>query len=167
MRWNRAKYDKTQRNAKIGKKKCLDSCKTIQYQTNSKQSQRNKPKWHETEQNATNAHKSAELLQKTKKTKNAVGRAKNNRGQPGSNRGQPGSNRGQPGKTSKTYNLLKIRSFSCIQNTQLESQIVQTRPNCSNLSSFGLFGPVWTCLGLFRTVSTSLDLFHPKFANYH
>jgi len=65
MRWNQAKYDKTQRNAKICLK--IDSCKTIQYQTNSKQSQRNKPKWHETEQNATNAHKSAELLQKTSK----------------------------------------------------------------------------------------------------
>ena len=98
MRWNRAKYDKTQRNAKICKKKCLDSCKTIQYQTNSKQSQRNKPKWHETEQNATNAHKSAELLQKHKKTEKCCWKSQK---QPGTTGEQPGTTGEQPGTTGE------------------------------------------------------------------
>ena len=60
---------------------------TIQYQTNSKQSQRNKPKWHETEQNATNAHKSAELLQKQKTEKCCWKSQK----QPGTTGEQPGT----------------------------------------------------------------------------
>ena len=136
---------------------------TIQYQTNSKQSQRNKPKWHETEQNATNAHKSAELLQKTKNRKMLFEEPKttgDNRGATGDNRGATGDNRGRPQKRTI---YLKFGHFfavwACFELFKfVNTQIVQTRPNCSNLKQFR---PLWARLDMFGLVSNCFHLFGP------
>ena len=163
MRWNRATYNKTQRNAKnmSFKKKCLDSCKPYnirQIANNRNETNQNGMKPNKTQPMHTNL---PNYFKNKPKPKNAVGRAKNNRGQPGSNRGQPGSNRGQPGKTSKTYNLPTIRSFFCMGSLPCPKHAIGIA-NCTNttkLFKFEQFRPLWARLDMFGLVANCFHLF--------